>query len=517
MKRRLLTAAGALLGTALLWGTAQILPGFYIFQSGEPIPADELNHNFALVDYRLNATDENSHQLNDRVDELAELVAEGVVGPEGPQGETGPVGPQGTVGPIGPQGEQGAAGPQGDIGPAGPQGAAGPQGEQGPQGDTGPAGPQGDAGPQGEPGEPGEQGPAGATGPAGPQGEPGQQGVQGIQGIQGIEGPMAYSSSGNEAGAVVARDDKGSFEAQDISLDGDLRVGGDIVAGTDDPAGPPGRLVFDQELGALRSGLVQDSDPIGMYSVAFGSDSAASGTSSAAFGNFTWADGVNSAAFGHSSHASGVSSISFGTNTLASGSSAAVFGSNTSATGANSAAFGADTFASEYASTAFGVYTLASGYASAAFGRYNNGDPNHLFVIGNGADSTNRANAFFIDYAGNAQLAGTLSATNFPPSDERLKQDITPLDTALDLLALIQPVTYRFRDSNAADIHIGVLAQEVEAAFPELVGMRDDGHLTVSYDGLAAVVLQGVNELQRENEELRARLEALEAAVFQNM
>ncbi len=116
-------------------------------------------------------------------------------------------------------------------------------------------------------------------------------------------------------------------------------------------------------------------------------------------------------------------------------------------------------------------------------------------------------------------MSGTLTAPTAAPSDERLKQDITPLESALGLLARIQPVTYRFRNSDSADVHIGVLAQEVEAVFPELIGVRDDGHLTVSYDGLAAVVLQGVNELQQENEQLRlelaglaARLDALEAA-----
>lgn len=216
MNRRLLTATVTLLGTALLWGTAQILPGFYIFQSEEPIQPDELNHNFAMVDRRLDATDTNTNQLNDRVNELAELVAEGVIGPEGSQGDQGP---QGETGPIG------------------------PQGEPGPQGEAGPIGPQGEAGPQDEPG---------------PQGPPGEQG------IQGPAGPLPHSTSKNEEDTVVARDGTGSFEAQNISLDGDLRVAGGIVAGTRDPMEPSVQLMYDPVMGALRSGFVPGTSPIGL-------------------------------------------------------------------------------------------------------------------------------------------------------------------------------------------------------------------------------------------------------------
>ena len=60
-----------------------------------------------------------------------------VVGPAGPAGADGAPGPKGDTGATGPAG---AAGPQGATGPAGPTGATGAQGPAGPTGATGPAG-----------------------------------------------------------------------------------------------------------------------------------------------------------------------------------------------------------------------------------------------------------------------------------------------------------------------------------------------------------------------------------------
>jgi hypothetical protein len=100
-------ALATLIGAAVVVGLAQVAPGLIVFSPGDPIEADTMNHNFAVLDERIDAV----------TAELANV--------------------EGTVGPAGPEGP---AGPQGEAGPAGPQGPQGPQGIQGPQGPTGPAG-----------------------------------------------------------------------------------------------------------------------------------------------------------------------------------------------------------------------------------------------------------------------------------------------------------------------------------------------------------------------------------------
>ena len=49
---------------------------------------------------------------------------------------------------------------------------------------------------------------------------------------------------------------------------------------------------------------------------------------------------------------------------------------------------------------------------------------------------------------------------------------------------------------------IGVIAQEVEALFPEIVATRDNGYKAVKYEKLTAVLIQAVKELSAKVKEL---------------
>jgi hypothetical protein len=44
----------------------------------------------------------------------------------------------------------------------------------------------------------------------------------------------------------------------------------------------------------------------------------------------------------------------------------------------------------------------------------------------------------------------------------------------------------------------GVIAQEVQKEFPEIVKMRDDGYLTVDYIQLIPILIEAVKELKTE-------------------
>lgn len=113
------------------------------------------------------------------------------------------------------------------------------------------------------------------------------------------------------------------------------------------------------------------------------------------------------------------------------------------------------------------------------------------------------------------EVNGTVCARQFcNPSDLRLKQDVTPLGGVLDGLADIRAVSYRpawpAAPAEPAP-QIGVLAQDVQAAFPELVvAMEPDGLLAVDYAGLAGVLLRAVQELKASNDDLSRRLAEVE-------
>jgi hypothetical protein len=159
-------AVATLVGAALVVGVAQVAPGLIVFRAGDPIEADRMNHNFAVLDGRIDVGAGRGRRHRDgRRDRR---------GPEGPQG------------PAGPQGPQGDPGPQGDAGPAGPAGATGPQGTQG------------------EPGPPGPQGATGATGATGPAGPIGPAGADAD--IGDYFGTTSFGSDGRDAFDCVIGD-----------------------------------------------------------------------------------------------------------------------------------------------------------------------------------------------------------------------------------------------------------------------------------------------------------------------
>lgn len=49
---------------------------------------------------------------------------------------------------------------------------------------------------------------------------------------------------------------------------------------------------------------------------------------------------------------------------------------------------------------------------------------------------------------------------------------------------------------------LGVVAQEIEKVFPELVATRDTGYKAVKYEKLVAVLIQAVKELNEKVEKL---------------
>jgi hypothetical protein len=107
---------------------------------------------------------------------------------------------------------------------------------------------------------------------------------------------------------------------------------------------------------------------------------------------------------------------------------------------------------------------------------------------------------------------GTATATAFTTfSDERLKRDIEPLDSALDKLERLRGVSYTWREGAAqGERSMGLLAQEVEQSFPDAVVTDERGRKAVNYDQLTAPIVEAIKELGRENEALRREVQALQ-------
>ena len=114
-------------------------------------------------------------------------------------------------------------------------------------------------------------------------------------------------------------------------------------------------------------------------------------------------------------------------------------------------------------------------------------------------------------------------------SDMRYKRDIIPIDGALSKLSSIRGVYYDWKTDEFPNENfnekrqIGVIAQEVEVHFPELLYVDNDGYKSVDYMKLSAVLLEATKEqqdiiedLNSEVEELKNRLAKIEAKLAED-
>ncbi len=83
-------------------------------------------------------------------------------------------------------------------------------------------------------------------------------------------------------------------------------------------------------------------------------------------------------------------------------------------------------------------------------------------------------------------------------SDERLKTDIAPLDSSLEHLLHLRPVTFTFLDEYyGTGLQRGMIAQEVEDVLPEIVSLDSNGYKTIDYGiPLEMYFIKGLQEFQ---------------------
>jgi prepilin-type N-terminal cleavage/methylation domain-containing protein len=119
---------------------------------------------------------------------------------------------------------------------------------------------------------------------------------------------------------------------------------------------------------------------------------------------------------------------------------------------------------------------------------------------------------------------GRVRASDFTTtSDERLKKNIERIDGALDGVRKLNGVYFQWdpdsplRDKQQESFddetrHLGVIAQNVQAVYPEAVHMGHKTVLTVDSTALVPVLIEAVKELDAQNAALTQRLEAVENA-----
>lgn len=141
----------------------------------------------------------------------------------------------------------------------------------------------------------------------------------------------------------------------------------------------------------------------------------------------------------------------------------------------------------------------------------NNISIGHKATVPNGLSSNQvRIGNTSITYAG-VQVAWTIT------SDSRYKDNIITSPLGLNFISKLRPVLYTRKNDESKKTEFGLIAQEVEDVLKQ-EGIEDSGLLTITdegmyelrYNDLFAPMIKAIQELKKENEELKVRLTKLE-------
>ena len=96
----------------------------------------------------------------------------------------------------------------------------------------------------------------------------------------------------------------------------------------------------------------------------------------------------------------------------------------------------------------------------------------------------------------------------FNPSDERLKQNILSINKEkTNKLFTINPISFNYKNDPKNQKHFGVLAQDVEKIFPDLVKNNNiSGYKTVNYQEFIPIMLAKMKQMQDEIDELKQKM-----------
>ncbi len=170
-------------------------------------------------------------------------------------------------------------------------------------------------------------------------------------------------------------------------------------------------------------------------------------------------------------------------------------------------------------------YIIASQQnTSESAGLHGDGDSNTLWSPGDGnrqlriLDEDNWSDNDGNPYNNNAEV-GYIDATGqyLQASDKNRKQDIKKLEDALSKIEQLNGYTYQFK-INAEERQkgqknkttSGVIAQELYKVLPEAVEITEYGEYFVHYAGITPLLIEGIKELKKENDQLKEKQKFLE-------
>ena len=328
-------------------------------------------------------------------------------------------------------------------------------------------------------------------------------------------------------------------------------------------------------IGDMSIAIGNNSTASAYSSLAMGTGSSSSGNSSVAIGNRTSSSNLSAIAIGLDAQAAGSESVAIGSNTNANGSRNTAIGTNACrfVNGSNKTCIGANSGPSaghvysratdNYERIFIGSRSKFNGGAAVLevhnLDTRRSGGAYDRWYSNQGCDlgSCSRLNDTTVFINGNLVVRGTTFVTSkhyggdsfvikalehsggqmepaphgdgwgdtaegwipsLHSSDRRLKYVGKESASGLDKIRQLKVFNYTFKKDTAKTPHVGVIAQDLQKVFPNAVKKGADGFLTIRMEDMFYAVINAIKELdsrvttlEKENKELKVRLDKLEA------
>ena len=95
-----------------------------------------------------------------------------------------------------------------------------------------------------------------------------------------------------------------------------------------------------------------------------------------------------------------------------------------------------------------------------------------------------------------AILARCQAVTLISTSDKNKKEDIETISDATEKLTSLRGVSYKLKEDEEKKTHYGVVAQEIEKVFPDMVH-GEEGDKSVAYMEIIGVLIETVKDLNK--------------------
>ena len=126
---------------------------------------------------------------------------------------------------------------------------------------------------------------------------------------------------------------------------------------------------------------------------------------------------------------------------------------------------------------------------------------NSLIVEGSVSVGTSSPGAYKCYINGTGYLNAAAWAYS---SDARLKENISYIQSGLNIITQLQPVKFDYIQGEKRQA--GFIAQEVEVVLPDIITKGQDGMLAMKTDSIIPYLVKAIQEQQKEIEALKARL-----------